>query len=279
MFRILIHGDLHLTSREVTEHRNYAEFSLYILKEINNIAQKEKCNLVIGLGDFGDCKVTDLRYISKIHNILKEQAKITRQPKIELVGNHDKLSDGYMSLSEYFTDIRLIAQPPYIDADNVRLHLVNYGEENKHLDILKGHKNIVLGHNKFNIKDYEVSGEFRDRHLEEWLDVDLIISGHIHIGNEQQEDCDEKINKYRIHKGDKTKLIDVIHLKNPTHIHHYNYQIVNGVTDVMILEIDGLNYNVRYVTIDIPQESELFETREEKRKTLENELSIIDKIR
>lgn len=266
--RILVYGDLHLWDRNTGGHKDYRNFSAYILGEITRIAEEKECNLIVGLGDFINGSIVDLSYISEIHKELTRHKEITGKTSVSLRGNHDRLSDGRMSLFDYFIDNNLLANIREIKFGNVAIHLINHGEEGRRLNIVQGGKNIVLAHNTFTIKDYVVGVKEREYHLKEWKDVDFILSGHLHSMNKAE---------YRIHRdGVGTKIIPVLYPGCPTHVEYEEYLKVKKRGDrelsrVIILECYDGGYNIHIENIVIPDERNLFETKEE-RKEIGNSL-------
>lgn len=185
--RILVYGDLHLSSKSYGAHRNYPEESLEVLKIITKHAEDFRATHIIGLGDLTFGRFHTLEYRSKVEEEFKKQFDICGGNRYELKGNHDSASYG-MTEYDYYVLKNLIkpAENFTIPEGNAYFTLVNNGEYDTHepnISMDENSNNFVLMHDYFKFSDSRLPDYGRAIELdrfEKWYGVDHIIGGHIH---------------------------------------------------------------------------------------------------
>lgn len=190
---VLVFGDLHLSSSYKGTHKDYAKNCESVMVRILEICGKTKVNQglsgIVFLGDVFGVKERSLRdqefrvLVTQFFQQLNSMA-----PVMSVRGNHD-----YGSSSEfmYFEILGLIKNPQYIDYNpshvevpEVRLHLVNYGNEASRIVVApSGCSNVILAHNDFVVPGVDTwfgSSSIRLEKTGFAEDMDMLISGHIH---------------------------------------------------------------------------------------------------
>jgi predicted phosphodiesterase len=188
MAKILIVGDLHLSSSNRGRHHNYPEYSLGILKDITRICKESSITHLIDLGDltYGNFR---LGYRRRVEEVFNEQYNLVNGNRYTLYGNHDVDSSGISEHDYYTHDRGLLKLADEIDpAPNLRFHFVPEGEANtRELSILDGAINIVLGHDYFVFANSKMPNYGDVRLIEQmpqWYGTDMAILGHIHEHHE-----------------------------------------------------------------------------------------------
>lgn len=181
--KIAIIGDIHLCSTNYGSHKNYAKESLsYFEKEVE-IAEAEKVGMFIHLGDLAQARFTTLEYRSQVEELFARINSLTDNNFYSLRGNHDKATYG-MTEYDYYTYKCLIKRAEHMTIDNVRLSMLDYGNEDcPILPIDETKLNVLLGHNSYcwEGKFNDIFGKIVDfnKH-KEWKGLNLAILGHLH---------------------------------------------------------------------------------------------------
>ena len=182
---VMILGDLHISDVFKGKHKDYLQNCMWVLKEITKKIEETKPSAVVLGGDligWTETNIRDRQILSTFCKYLREWNDIC--PVYSVRGNHDiKGYPDFMFLSELgliITSTKCGGYFDYYGEENaekpeVRFHLVDYNDEHKSLDILEGTSNIVLGHNNYTEHDGIELGM-----LQNFGDVDMVISGHIH---------------------------------------------------------------------------------------------------
>lgn len=244
--KCLIYGDSHLSSSNYGGHIDYASESLENFRRINVVAKEEDCGVVIGAGDLAQHRFNKLEYKLAIEDELDERNEITDHNYFEVKGNHDSMTSG-MSEWEFYHKKGYLRNEPYVDVGCARIHMVNYGEEDRELDIAEDKFNIVVGHNYFKYKSTVFPNYGKAIELdykESWAKVDLIVAGHIHDILE----CTGKI-------GDKE--IPVIYLGCPNQL-SYKKDGMDEVGMFIILDCTGTEPQIVKYEFDLRPISERF---------------------
>lgn len=180
--RIIIYGDQHLCSKNYGCHIDYPGLSLKHFKLIGDLAEQESCGVIAGLGDLTYGRFNNLTYRLAVEMEFERHLKITNGNRYEVKGNHDKMTDG-ASEYDFYKAKGMFSCPDHFDLGCVRFHIVNYGEENRQLNIDPNKYNFVLGHNLFRYKSNILPNYGTGVELDNyttWKDVDMIVAGHIH---------------------------------------------------------------------------------------------------
>lgn len=250
-YRILITGDMHLSSKNYGAHLNYPAETLEMFQFVTESLVQNDCGMLIGLGDLTYGRFHDLDYRLAIEHELDRQNELTNGNRYELKGNHDKLTSG-TSEWEFYNKKGLLKNVPYIDTPCARLHLVNYGEELKELEIHPNKKNVVFGHNYFkyastvlpNYGEAIILDDFKT-----WQHVDLIVTGHIH----DIITC----KGFIIGDGDNRKEIPVIYLGCPNRP-SYRKEGLDTQGKFLVLDCSGPTLQVQEILFDLPDVEDVF---------------------
>ncbi len=182
--KIIIYGDMHLSSKNYGAHRYYPQESLEYFTKITEMAEKERATHIIGLGDFTYGRFNNLEYRAKVEEQLEKQYKLTGGNRWELKGNHDSATYG-MTEYEFYIQKGLIRKPENLSINNLNISMVGYGEHIK-TDIIEPDSdkvNIVLAHDYFKFSDTQLpnyGGAIDIDYMEQWFGVDMILCGHVH---------------------------------------------------------------------------------------------------
>lgn len=190
--KVLIFGDLHLSCVYEGQHRDY---TMECYKNMDNIVRKTKENkasAVFLLGDVigvNERNIRDRQFLLRVSLFLKTLNELTGYNVYSVKGNHDK---GDFSDFDFFLGMGLLKNPDYVDyfgaedSLEVRFHFVNYGEEERELNMNReeGYSNVILGHADYLIDGvtnwYQHKGGVTLSRLTNFAGADLVISGHIH---------------------------------------------------------------------------------------------------
>lgn len=186
---ILVFGDLHFSDVFTGKHKNYLENCCTVLRQILDMVNERKPKTVVFLGDivgWSDVNIKSREVLAMFCDFFSKIRGVAEHI-IVVRGNHDM--KGYPDF-QFLLSLGLVETYPYFDYINdngevdVRFHIVNYGEENKPLDILSSTSNVVFAHNNFVIDG--VTNWYNEHDgldlctLKAFSDVDLVVSGHIH---------------------------------------------------------------------------------------------------
>lgn len=202
--RVLLFGDLHISSSFSGQHRNYLLDCYEAMDRILDIVQKEKASAVILLGDLSgvnEKNIKDRQVLMRFMMFLTMLNRITEGNVFAVKGNHDC---GDFTDFDMFLGLGLIKNPKYInyygkkpgskknEGLEVRFHLVNYGDEHRRLELAnpdENASNVVLGHNEYYIDGvtnwYSAGGDVQLSNLDNFMGVSLVVAGHIHIPSDE----------------------------------------------------------------------------------------------
>ena len=183
--RVLIYGDLHLSSKAYGAHINYQTESLDILKKVADKVEELNPTFVVGLGDFTFYRFHTLEYRMAVENELTRIRNITNGNHFQLKGNHDSASYG-MTEFDYYIKNGYMRPAANVSIGNVNINMVNYGETldtDVNIGEIDKSINIILAHDYLSFSDAKLPN-YGDPimldNFEKWFGVDYIICGHIH---------------------------------------------------------------------------------------------------
>ena len=193
---VLIIGDLHFSDVYTGKHKAYLENCCWVLNQITKKIETVKPKAIVLLGDiigWTETNIKDRQVLSLFCKFLKQWNEYC--PVYAVRGNHDiKGYPDFMLLNDLGLLITSDSCGGYFDyyaneeaeTPEVRFHIVDYGSENRELDLCKdsGCSNVILGHNNYTINGVTTWYAAHDgielglqRNL---CGVDMVISGHIH---------------------------------------------------------------------------------------------------
>lgn len=182
--KVLVYGDIHLSSKNYGAHRQYPLESLTYFKNITTTAKECGATHIIGVGDFTYGRFSTLEYREAVEKELVKQNKICNGQRYELKGNHDSATYG-MTEYEYYINKLLLRPAANLMLGNLNLSMIDYGKHRKQeiIPIQNDKTNIVVMHDYFKFSDTSIADYGKALILdsfEPWYGVDYIIGGHIH---------------------------------------------------------------------------------------------------
>lgn len=184
--RVLIYGDIHLSSKNYGAHNDYAKESLDCYRKITSVAEEVKATHLIGLGDFTYGRFHTLEYREAVEHELTKQYNLVNGNHYELKGNHDSAGYG-MTEYEYYIKKGLLKPGVNLNiGETVHFTMVDYG---KHLSTVpnigeEGKSiNVILSHDYLKFRDTRMPDFGKAIELDsfdKWFGADHIICGHIH---------------------------------------------------------------------------------------------------
>ena len=201
--RVVVIGDLHISSTFSGQHKNYLLECYEVFERVLDIVQKEQASAVVFLGDLAgvnERNIRDRQVLMRFMMFLTMLNKATNGNVFAVHGNHDC---GDFTDFDMLIGLGLIKNPKYIDYYGkkpgekekhleVRFHLVNYGDENKRLNLTDPEddaSDVVFGHNEYYIDGvtnwYSAGGDVQLSTLDNFIGVSMVISGHIHIPSDE----------------------------------------------------------------------------------------------
>lgn len=202
--KIVIIGDLHISSTFNGQHKNYLLDCYEVLNRIIDVVEKENAQAVIFTGDLAgvnEKNIRDRQVLMRYMMFFRTLNKITGGHVYAVKGNHDC---GDFTDFDLFIGLGLIKNPKYInyygkrpgskkvEGLEVRFHLVNYGDEHAKLSLSDpevGASDVVIGHNEYYIDGvtnwFSAGGDTQLNALDNFIGVSLVIAGHIHIPGDE----------------------------------------------------------------------------------------------
>lgn len=201
--KLLVFGDLHISSSFSGQHKNYARECYYNMDRIVDIVKKSKASSVVFLGDLigvNEKNIKDRQFLMRTLQFFEMLNRLTNKQVYSVKGNHDM---GDFTDFDLLEGLGLIKNPQYVDyygksskngkeSFEIRFHLVNYGDEKKSLK-LAGRSDlatdVVLGHNDYYIEGvtnwYSKGSDVELSKLDNFQGVTMVFSGHIHTPSEE----------------------------------------------------------------------------------------------
>lgn len=182
--KVLVYGDIHLSSKNYGAHKDYPRESLGFFKNITKTAEELGVTHIIGLGDFTYGRFSTLEYRGEVEEELNKQNEICKGERYELKGNHDSATYG-MTEYEYYIKKGLIKGSRNISIGKLDISMIDYGLHRrvKIIEPREGRVSVVLMHDFFKFEDTNI-GDYGKSYildnLDIWYGVDYIIGGHIH---------------------------------------------------------------------------------------------------
>lgn len=193
--KILVFGDLHFSSSFEGKHKSYIKDCYITMKLIEDHVKEEKPKAIFFLGDLcgvQERNIRDRQFLTRVLMFFATLYNITKGNVYSVKGNHEM---GDFSDFDMLIGLGYIKNPKYVDYygdDNleVRFHFVNYGDENKKLEInTSGATNVVLGHGEYIIEGvtewYPSKAGVELKKLHNFCGVELVFSGHIHLPSQE----------------------------------------------------------------------------------------------
>ena len=194
---VLVFGDLHFSDVFTGRHKNYLQNCFRVLGDMSNLIDSKNPSAIVLLGDIVGWLETNVRnreVLSMLCRIFRDWSKNGTRPIFAVKGNHDiKGYPEFLFLSELgllVTSAQCDGYFDYYSGENgkheARFHIVDYNCESRELQLPEDDNvsNIVLGHNNYTIQGY--TNWYQEHNgielglLQNYANVDMVISGHIH---------------------------------------------------------------------------------------------------
>lgn len=187
-FRPIVISDLHVSDKPSRVHVDYMRDCIEHLTEITELIRDNNITHVFLLGDLIG-RTTERNLQSRgtlmyMMVVLQTWNALTNNQVYSVRGNHDYST--HLTDFEMFVSLGLVRNPSHVDVGSVRFHLVNYGEQERSLDIHPEFYNVALTHTELHVAGMTPwilrSKEAVDiETLDNFYGIDFIIGGHIHI--------------------------------------------------------------------------------------------------
>lgn len=197
---VLLFGDPHLSAEYSGTHKDYQEncrrVMLKILEHVRE-AREHGTVAVIFLGDVFGVKERNIRNHAFLYEVVvffKELNNLCNNEVFSVRGNHDFGASGSFPDFALFEGLGMIRNPLWVDYHpegeerQVRFHLVNFGAEDRelemaHKDVNSDTSDVILAHNDFKIDG--LTGWYGNNTIDlkrqtNFIGASLLISGHIH---------------------------------------------------------------------------------------------------
>lgn len=263
MSKVLVIGDLHFSDVYVGHHKDYWGNCMTVASKITETIKDKGITHLFLTGDIVGYKEKNFKHresLLMVMMILQKWNELTNGNVYSLVGNHDiggNLTDfgvfeslGLLKTGKHLskTDDNSI---PYCDIEGLRVHMIDYGQENKPLSIstVSGGVNIGLAH-----ADIQVDGKttwwhrsnnyFELSTMTNWRGLDMIVAGHIH--NPSQTMVSDSIDGSNV---------DLLYVGNPT---RPNKSDTWDSCWNIIFMVQGVNITMESVDMKLTPHEELF---------------------
>lgn len=184
MGKVLIYGDIHLSSKNYGGHRDYSNESLSYFREITKKVEELGVTHLIGTGDFTFYRFHTLEYRAAVEAELEKQYQLTNGNRYELQGNHDIAAYGLTERS-FYVHKGLLKPSANIQVGCLNISMVDYGKHNttEILPVSDDTISVVVAHDYFKFSDTHLP-PYGDPiildNMHNWYGVDYLVCGHIH---------------------------------------------------------------------------------------------------
>lgn len=185
--RILVYGDLHLSSKNYGSHNNYPKESLDILRLITDKASEIQATHIVGLGDFAFGRFHTLEYRTAVEAELEKQYQICSGNRYELKGNHDSAGYG-MTEYEYYIGKGLLKPSTNLAFGDVRITMADYGALHKiQPNFEQNCTNFLFAHDFLSFKGLPIPNYGKCVEMDNMtglFGLDIAVCGHIHTSGQ-----------------------------------------------------------------------------------------------
>ena len=187
--KVLVYGDLHLSSTYEGQHINYLEECYSNMEKIATEVKNTNASAVMFLGDLIGVKernIHDRRMLKEVLSFFITLNGITNRNVYSVRGNHDT---GDYPDFDLLKGLGLLKTPEYVDyigggRTEVRFHFVDYGHEKDKIYLNEDCSNVLLCHNDIQVPGVTTWYKAKDGVIlasqNNWAGVDMVIAGHIH---------------------------------------------------------------------------------------------------
>ena len=184
--KVAVCGDLHLSDRAVGRYIDYFANCMEVCGQLTNLLVKERVTHlffagdVVGVGDTCNFKTQGGRLA--VIQLFRQWNVLCKGHVYSLCGNHD--TGASIGDFEILKGADLVKCPNDVEVGGFKFHLVNYGEDNRALDIDPNLVNVAVTHSFFRIENQTnyipVPGGTELSDMHNFSGVQVVVNGHIH---------------------------------------------------------------------------------------------------
>lgn len=185
--KVLIIGDLHISDRFSGRHKNYLENCFDCLDMIEKSIIDNNITHLICLGDWigiglAEKNLKERSSLLRLIKVLQRWNDLLKGEVYSLKGNHDIGKN--MTDYDFFVSIGLLKNVNQLDVGSCRIHMFNYGEETRIINIDSDKYNVGCFHTNLLIEGltnwYRGGVGVELSTLKNLYGIDMAIAGHIH---------------------------------------------------------------------------------------------------
>lgn len=186
MTKVAIVGDLHLSDRQVGKYIDYFKNCMDVCEQITNMLIHEGITHlilagdVVGVADSTNFKTQGARLA--VIQLFKQWNVLTKNNVYAICGNHDTGSS--IGDFEILKGAGLIKCCDDLVVGGFKFHFINYGDDNRALDINETLVNVAVTHSFFKVENQTnyipIQGGVELSDMTNFKGVSVVANGHIH---------------------------------------------------------------------------------------------------
>lgn len=188
LLKVAFLGDLHFYDGDCRAHKNYYQNCVDRLNEITAEFKTSKPDYIILSGDIIGVSERVLRTragLMLFSKYLQVWNEISNNHVYTVQGNHDISRGESVTDFDLLCSINLLKRADYVDINGLRVHLVDYGCEQRELAIDPSKHNFAVTHADLQIDGFtnwyrQTSNPIALSSLKNFKGIELIFGGHIH---------------------------------------------------------------------------------------------------
>ena len=180
-------GDLHFYDGVTKAHKDYYANCIDCMDRYTKEFEKSKPDYIFIAGDLVGLSERVLRSragLMRLINILNRWNAITKNKVYCVRGNHDMPKAESVSDYDVLLSAGIIKHADDVTLNGLRVHLVDYGDEQRQLNIYENHCNVALVHENLMIDGitnwYRADEGVQLSSLKNFKGIELVLAGHIH---------------------------------------------------------------------------------------------------
>lgn len=186
-YKVLVIGDLHISDRFSGKHINYLENCFDCLDMIEKSIKEKGITHLICLGDWigiglAEKNLKERKNLLRLIQVLQRWNRMLNGNVYSLKGNHDIGKN--MTDYDFFVSIGLLKHVDTLDLGSARIHMFDYGEENRPIEIAEDKYNIGCFHTNLTIEGlttwYRGGVGTELSSLSNLEGITMAFAGHIH---------------------------------------------------------------------------------------------------
>ena len=185
--KVLVIGDLHISDRFSGRHKNYLENCFDCLDMIEKSIIDNEITHLICLGDWigiglAEKNLKERKTLLRLIQVLQKWNQLLKGNVYSLKGNHDIGKN--MTDYDFLLSIGLLKHADTLDLGSCRIHMFDYGNENRAIEIDNNKYNIGCFHTNLLIEGlttwYHGGVGVELSSLKNLEGISMAIAGHIH---------------------------------------------------------------------------------------------------